>query len=95
MSNKQYRIIEPKKKSLREVAFELNSEDYTSEMIRKISKFIKDNGYEYKYWRSYSKVKTMSFGCFRVDVGRHIYPITWNINEKLAIEIIEKALSNN
>jgi len=61
----------PQNKKSTEVHFKLNSDDYSSADIRKITKYLKDNGMTYKYYRMYSDTKLMSWGVFRLPVYRY------------------------
>lgn len=76
-------------KYLNEIVFSLNSDDFKSEHIRKITKYVKSLGYEIRKTRTYSQTKLMSWCNVTVTTNRNV---TWDINNQLALEIINNAL---
>lgn len=68
----------PSIKNAGEIHFKLNSDDFTKQDIRKISKYLKDKGICYKYYRQYSNIKLMSWGIYKISTNENI---TFSINE--------------
>lgn len=80
----------PHTKKQSKVSFRLNSDDFSSEAIRRLGAWLKSKGYKYKYYRTYSDTKLMSWGIYHVSMDRFI---DWDENERLAKIFIEQALS--
>jgi len=74
------------------IVFKLNSDDFNSDKIRKITNYIKSLGYTIKKTRSYSKTKLMSWCKFIITTEQN--NICWFTNDKLALDIVNKALLN-
>lgn len=75
----------PKSKKSCDIHFILNSDDFNSSDIRKIGKYLKEQGVIYKYYRTYSDVKLMSWGVFRISIG---YAISYIENENRTEKIL-------
>lgn len=80
----------PLTKKQSKVSFSLNSDDFDSKAIRSIGAWLKRKGYKYKYYRTYSDTKLMSWGVYHVSMDRFI---DWAENETLAKMFVEQALS--
>ena len=80
----------PETKKLTKVSFKLNSDDFGGKAIRDLGAWLKRKGYEYKYYRTYSDTKLMSWGVYHVSMDRFI---DWAENETLAKMFVEQALS--
>lgn len=76
-------------KYLNEIVFTLNSDDFKSEHIRRITKYVKSLGYGIRKTRTYSPTKLMSWCNVTVTTDRNV---PWDINNELALEIINNAL---
>jgi hypothetical protein len=79
----------PDSKKLTEVVFKLNSDDFSPVDIRKISAYIKSLGYKYKYYRTYSDTKLMSWGVYKIQYNELV---TWEENIILAEKWVNNAL---
>lgn len=71
------------------VAFKLNSDDFSSDMIRRISAYFKKHNLGYKYYRTYHNAKLMSWGVYNVELA---FDIDWDQNEFYAKKFVNEAL---
>jgi hypothetical protein len=81
-----------KSKKLDTVVFKLNSDDFHSIHIRKITKHIKSLGFAVTKTRTYSKEKLMSWANFKITTPQYV---SWEQNHLLALEIVNTALFKN
>lgn len=79
-----------RKKRAKVIVFRLNSDDYSKDDLKTLTKYIKSLGFGLKKSTSYSTTKLMSWTSFRI-ITDHDY-ISWEENDVLAKDIILKAL---
>lgn len=88
-ANKQFHLTYIPSKRPFSIVFKLNSDDYNNFLIKKITKYLKDNGFSFKKSRTYSKVKLMSWVKFEVDSETYV---SFEENDILANSILNKAI---
>lgn len=86
----QYFITYPDKKNSQDIHFKLNSDDYTTNDIRKVTEYLKNKGYNFKYTRSYSKIKIMSWGVFKISTDKFV---SFETNEVESQKILTASLN--
>lgn len=79
-----------KSKLQSEIKFKLNSDDFSKSDIRLIKNYLKSNNYNFHAYRSYSKVKLMSWVTFKIKTNKHY--IDFDENDILAKDILTNAL---
>lgn len=80
-------------KQVCDIVFKLNSDDYGTIHIRKITKYVKDVlGLKIHKTRVYSKTKCMSWCYVRIET---LNTVSWAQNDELALGILNSALFSN